>query len=62
MFADRSSDLPSKRSREGAEIEDYLLVENVTGAAAQAGVRNGDVILGVNRGRPHQLTNLWADA
>jgi serine protease Do len=37
--------------RKGAETEGYLLVEDVTGAAAQAGVRPGDVILGVN-GKP----------
>ena len=29
-------------------IQSYLLVEDVTGPAAQAGVRPGDVILGVN--------------
>jgi serine protease Do len=34
--------------RKSAETEGYLLVEDVTGAAAQAGVRPGDVILGVN--------------
>jgi len=37
--------------RKGAETEGYLLVEDVTGAAAKAGVRPGDVILGVN-GKP----------
>ena len=37
--------------RKSAETEGYLLVEDVTGAAAQAGVRPGDVILGVN-GKP----------
>jgi serine protease Do len=37
--------------RRQAETEGYLLVEDVTGAAAQAGVRPGDVILGVN-GKP----------
>src|SRR6202008_3330606 len=37
--------------RRNAETEGYLLVEDVTGAAAQAGVRPGDVILGVN-GKP----------
>ncbi len=34
--------------RRSAETEGYLLVEDVTGPAAQAGVRPGDVILGVN--------------
>jgi serine protease Do len=37
--------------RRNAETEGYLLVEDVTGPAAQAGVRPGDVILGVN-GKP----------
>jgi serine protease Do len=37
--------------RKNAETEGYLLVEDVTGPAAQAGVRPGDVILGVN-GKP----------
>src|SRR6187549_3626029 len=37
--------------RKNAETEGYLLVEDVTGAAAKAGVRPGDVILGVN-GKP----------
>jgi serine protease Do len=37
--------------RRQAETEGYLLVEDVTGAAAAAGVRPGDVILGVN-GKP----------
>jgi serine protease Do len=34
--------------RKSADTEGYLLVEDVTGPAAQAGVRPGDVILGVN--------------
>jgi serine protease Do len=34
--------------RKIADTEGYLLVEDVTGPAAQAGVRPGDVILGVN--------------
>ena len=34
--------------RKNAETEGYLLVEDVDGAAAKAGVRPGDVILGVN--------------
>ena len=34
--------------RKSAETEGYLLVEDVTGPAAKAGVRPGDVILGVN--------------
>jgi serine protease Do len=34
--------------RKSADTEGYLLVEDVEGAAAQAGVRPGDVILGVN--------------
>jgi len=34
--------------RKNAETEGYLLVEDVTGPAAQAGVRPGDVILGIN--------------
>jgi serine protease Do len=37
--------------RKSAETEGYLLVEDVTGPAAQAGVRPGDVILGIN-GKP----------
>jgi len=37
--------------RKNAETEGYLLVEDVTGAAAQAGVRPGDVILKIN-GKP----------
>jgi serine protease Do len=37
--------------RKSAETDGYLLVEDVTGAAAQAGVHPGDVILGVN-GKP----------
>jgi serine protease Do len=34
--------------RKSAETEGYLLVEDVDGPAAAAGVRPGDVILGVN--------------
>jgi serine protease Do len=34
--------------RKSADTEGYLLVEDVTGPAAAAGVRPGDVILGVN--------------
>ena len=34
--------------RKSAETEGYLLVEDVDGPAAKAGVRPGDVILGVN--------------
>jgi len=34
--------------RKNAETEGYLLVEDVTGPAAKAGVRPGDVILGIN--------------
>jgi len=37
--------------RKSADTEGYLLVEDVAGPAAQAGVRPGDVILGVN-GKP----------
>jgi len=37
--------------RKSASTQGYLLVEDVEGPAAQAGVRPGDVILGVN-GRP----------
>jgi serine protease Do len=37
--------------RKNAETEGYLLVEDVTGPAAKAGVRPGDVILGIN-GKP----------
>ena len=37
--------------RKSADTEGYLLVEEVEGPAAQAGVRRGDVILGVN-GKP----------
>ena len=62
--ANRDSEEPAKADRLGlsvrplgsderkqADTEGYLLVEDVTGAAAQAGVRPGDVILGVN-GKP----------
>jgi serine protease Do len=44
--------------RKSAETEGYLLVEDVTGAAAQAGVRPGDVILGVNGKPVKSLTEL----
>ncbi len=44
--------------RRSAETEGYLLVEDVTGAAAQAGVRPGDVILGVNGKPVKSLTEL----
>ena len=37
--------------RKSAETEGYLLIEDVSGPAAAAGVRPGDVILGVN-GKP----------
>jgi serine protease Do len=37
--------------RKSADTEGYLLVEDVDGPAAQAGVRPGDVIIGVN-GKP----------
>ena len=37
--------------RKSASTQGYLLVEDVDGPAAQAGVRPGDVILGVN-GKP----------
>jgi serine protease Do len=37
--------------RKSADTQGYLLVEDVAGPAAQAGVRPGDVILGVN-GKP----------
>jgi serine protease Do len=37
--------------RKSADTEGYLLVEDVTGPAAQAGVLPGDVILGIN-GKP----------
>jgi serine protease Do len=59
--ANRDADEPAKADKLGlsvrplgaderkqAETEGYLLVEDVAGAAAQAGVRPGDVILGVN--------------
>jgi serine protease Do len=62
--ANRDVDEPAKADRLGlsvrpldpeerkqAETQGYLLVEDVTGAAAAAGVRPGDVILGVN-GKP----------
>jgi serine protease Do len=44
--------------RKNAETEGYLLVEDVTGPAAQAGVRPGDVILGVNGKPVKSLTEL----
>jgi serine protease Do len=51
--------------RKQAETDGYLLVEDVTGAAAAAGVRPGDVILGVN-GKPvkslSELKNATSDA
>jgi serine protease Do len=59
--ANRDADEPAKADKLGlsvrplgaderkqAETEGYLLVEDVAGPAAQAGVRPGDVILGVN--------------
>jgi serine protease Do len=59
--ANRDADEPAKADKLGlsvrplgaderkqAETQGYLLVEDVAGAAAQAGVRPGDVILGVN--------------
>jgi serine protease Do len=59
--ANRDADRPAKADKLGlsvrplgsderkqAETEGYLLVEDVAGPAAQAGVRPGDVILGVN--------------
>jgi serine protease Do len=51
--------------RRSASTEGYLLVEDVTGPAEQAGVRPGDVILGVN-GKPvkslAELRNATASA
>jgi serine protease Do len=44
--------------RKNAETQGYLLVEDVTGPAAQAGVRPGDVILGVNGKPVKSLTEL----
>jgi serine protease Do len=44
--------------RRSAETEGYLLVEDVTGPAAQAGVRPGDVILGVNGKSVKSLSEL----
>ncbi len=44
----RSLDADERRN---AETQGYLLVEDVTGAAERAGVKPGDVILGVN-GKP----------
>ena len=44
--------------RKSAETQGYLLVEDVTGPAAQAGVRPGDVILGVNGKPVKSLTEL----
>ena len=59
--ANRDVDVPAKADklglsvrplgadeRKSADTEGYLLVEDVKGPAAQAGVRPGDVILGVN--------------
>jgi serine protease Do len=59
--ANRSAESPAKADRLGlsvrpldeserksADTEGYLLVEDVDGPAAQAGVRPGDVILGIN--------------
>ena len=44
--------------RKSSSTEGYLLVEDVTGAAAAAGVRPGDVILGVNGRAVKSLTEL----
>src|SRR6187399_1216439 len=48
--------------RKSAETEGYLLVEDVTGPAAQAGVRPGDVILGVNGKSVKSLAELKSAA
>ncbi|MDF3018879.1 MAG: peptidase [Steroidobacteraceae bacterium] len=44
--------------RKSSETQGYLLVEDVTGAAAAAGVRPGDVILGVNGRAVKSLSEL----
>jgi serine protease Do len=44
--------------RKNAETEGYLLVEDVTGPAAQAGVRPGDVILGINGKQVKSMADL----
>ncbi len=46
--------------RKNAETEGYLLVEDVTGPAEKAGVRPGDVILGVNGKAVKSLAELKA--
>jgi serine protease Do len=44
--------------RKSADTQGYLLVEDVDGPAAQAGVRPGDVILGVNGKQVKSLAEL----
>ena len=44
--------------RKSADTNGYLLVEDVTGAAAAAGVRPGDVILGVNGRQVKSISEL----
>ena len=48
--------------REEAQTEGTLVVEDVTGPAAAAGVRPGDIILGVNGTRVKSVTELQAAA
>ena len=43
-----------------AETDGNLLVEDVTGPAAAAGVRPGDIILGVNGAKVKSLEELQA--
>jgi serine protease Do len=50
------------QEKEQAESEGSLVVENVDGAAEEAGVRPGDIILGVNGSRVKTLAELQAAA
>ena len=51
----------SPQEKSDAELDHGVVVENVGGAAAEAGVQPGDVILSVNRAKvtsPKQLQEL----
>jgi serine protease Do len=47
---------PSERSE--ARVEDGLIVESVAGAAAEAGIRPGDIVLSANGDRVHDAGDL----